>query len=143
MSSKLVLTSLVLGLFLIGCSKNNTVISKQNNSKSIEKTVQSSEPDWLLDPSIDGYIGAIGSTKVITNKTKQEKIATLKAKSNLAKSIKVRVQSKTVLAKNSDGKSKYKKSIKLSTKQMLKKAIKKDFFIKDGYYYVWMVVKDD
>ena len=78
-------------------------------------------PAWVHKPSMDGYIGGIGITKVIPNKIEQEMIAMILAKADLLKSIKVSINSDLSITQNKDGKKEIKKSLNIRAKSMLQK----------------------
>lgn len=100
-------------------------------------------PPWVHTPSMDGYIGGIGITKVIPNKIEQEMIAMILAKADLLKSIKVSINSSLDITQHQDGSKKVEKSLKLRAKSMLKKSEKKaQWFDNEGNYYIWIVISN-
>lgn len=133
--------SLLSLLYFTGCSKK---LNKTTPIKVEKKMQKESIPQWVLTPNIDGYVGGVGITKVISNKRKQEKLVVMSAKAALTKNIKVKIDSELVKKADNKGEKDVTSIKKLSSSQMLGNLKKKASWIdKNNNYYIWMVIDNE
>jgi len=108
-------------------------------------------PIWVYNPNYGGYIGAVGiAKKDVGGYTEQKRIAVMVAQANLAKQIKLLVNStiyteKILISKKDyeEYKSKLKSLSKQEAQAYLKNTVVKDEWIdpKTGDLYVWVVLE--
>ncbi len=127
---------------------------KTNDKKYKVKTkypIKNGYPVWVYNPNYGGYIGAVGiAKKVKGGYSQQKRLAVIIAQSNLAKQIRLIVNTKIYTKKIKIDKNSfeiYKSYLKSLSKQeadvYLKNIIVKDEWIdpKTGDLYVWVVLR--
>ncbi len=114
--------------------------------------IKNGYPVWVFNPNYNGYLGAVGIAKKIKGKgyPEQKRIAVMVAKSNLAKQIRLVVNSEVYTEKlrisrkdYEEYKSKLRSLSKHSAHAYLKNVVVKDEWIdpKTGDLYVWVVLE--
>ncbi|MEA2018113.1 MAG: LPP20 family lipoprotein [Campylobacterota bacterium] len=123
MKLKLSASILISSLLLIGCGSTpqpSKVISNSKKTITPKPIIKKTSPNWILNPNKQNHICAIGSSKLSSDKKTMKKIASMKAKANISKQIKIYIDSKSKASKNNNGKSTYTTSSTQQSTNMLR-----------------------
>jgi outer membrane biosynthesis protein TonB len=104
------------------------------------------EPDWILNPNIDGYICNIGSANLTNNLGITKKIATIQAKANISQDIQSHIKTQLSLEKsctNQQCNKKFTSKTNITSTQMLKnvKMVHQYTDKKEAIYYIHLCTK--
>ena len=136
--------AIVSTLLLSGCSsaEPNPIVTQ---SKTIE-TIESYQPDWIINSNKDGYLCNIGYSKLNKNLAITKKIANIEAKANISQDIQSHIKTQIELetnCKNEECKDKYSSKINITSKQMIRnvKIVNQYTDTKKGIYYIHLCMK--
>ena len=145
------LSFLMLSLPVIASDKDSVVNIPEGQKSQPQYPLKNGYPIWFSNPNHDGYMGAIGIAKKqrTGGYNKQKRLAHRIALAEIAKQIKVRVDSELTIEKtliDTKGKQEYREKVqslsKHETQQLIRNAIIKDEWIdpKTEELYLWVVI---
>lgn len=135
-------------ILLSGCQSQKVTPKKKEviNTTNKLQSNMSKQPLWINNPDMDGYIGAVGIVKKMSNKKKEKYIAKKIAISKLQEKKRVLLESKIVMKKSANSttmsSSSNQEITQKSSHYKSDTIVFKDEYSDKDNYYVWMV-KDD